>query len=197
MQKALDLADITLALFGNDQGVLVQSQSSEIQVFGTPITIYDGAIPSANSTMAYCLIRLYNISGQTKWIKYLDKMGQRFSEEWSQFGSSITVAMMALQQYHYEPIQWVVVQGKERGSSVEALKREINQYYLPTSTVHVLNEHNKEALIKRIPSLANYLIGEAPSRVFLCQNYHCETPIVSLDELRVHLKNISPAYFGR
>ena len=68
---------------------------------------------------------------------------------------------------------------------------------MPTSTVHVLNEHNKEALIKRIPSLANYLIGEAPSRVFLCQNYHCETPIVSLDELRVHLKNISRAYFGR
>lgn len=197
VQKALDLADITLALFGDDQGVLVQSQSSGIHVFGTPITIYDGAIPSANSAMAYCLIRLYNISGQSKWIEYLDKMGQRFSEEWSQFGSSITVAMMALQQYHYEPIQWVVVQGKERGSSVEALKREINQYYLPTSTVHVLNEHNKEALIKRIPSLANYLIGEAPSRVFLCQNYHCETPIESLDELRVHLKNISPAYFGR
>lgn len=197
VQKALDLADITMALFGDDQGAFVQSQSSEIQMFGAPMTIYDGAIPSANSAMAYCLIRLYHISGQTKWIEYLDKMGQRFSEEWSQFGSSITVAMMALQQYHYKPTQLVVVQGKEKVSSVEALKQEINQYYLPTSTVHILNENNKEALIKRIPSLANYLIGEAPSRVFLCQNYHCETPIESLEELRVQLKNISPAYLRR
>ena len=136
---------------------------------------------------------MYHISGQTKWIEYLDKMGQRFSEEWSQFGSSITVAMMALQQYHYEPTQWVVVQGKGRESNVEALKREIDQYYLPMSTVHVLNDHNKEALVKRIPSLANYLIDEAPSRVFLCQNYHCEAPIHSLDKLRVRLKNISRA----
>jgi uncharacterized protein YyaL (SSP411 family) len=141
--------------------------------------------------MAYCLIRLYHISGQTKWIEYLDKMGQRFSKEWSQFGSSTTVAMMALQQYHYKPIQWVVVQGKEKVSSVESLKREINQYYLPMSTVHVLNNHNKEALVKRIPSLANYLFDEATSRVFLCQNYHCEAPIESLDKLRVRLKNIS------
>ena len=147
--------------------------------------------------MAYCLIRLHHISGQTKWIEYLDKMGQRFSEEWSQFGSSITVAMMALQQYHYEPTQWVVVQGKDNGSSVEALKREIDQYYLPTSTVHVLNNNSKEALVKRIPSLANYLIDEAPSRVFLCQNYHCEAPIESLDQLRVRLKNIGRTYSGQ
>jgi uncharacterized protein YyaL (SSP411 family) len=197
VQKALDLADITMALFGDDQGALVQTQDSVIQAFGTPMTIYDGAIPSANSAMAYCLIRLHHISGQTKWIEYLDKMGQRFSEEWSQFGSSITVAMMALQQYHYEPTQWVVVQGKDNGSSVEALKREIDQYYLPTSTVHVLNNNSKEALVKRIPSLANYLIDEAPSRVFLCQNYHCEAPIESLDQLRVRLKNISRTYSGQ
>jgi uncharacterized protein YyaL (SSP411 family) len=105
--------------------------------------------------------------------------------------------MMALQQYYYKPTQWVVVQGKENVSSVEALKREIDQYYLPTSTVHMLNNHNKEALIKRIPSLENYLIDEAPSRVFLCQNYHCEAPIENLDKLRVRLKSMSRTYPGQ
>ena len=63
--------------------------------------------------MAYNLVRLYNFTGKTTWIDQVDKMGKRFTEEWSQFGSSSTVAMMALQQYYYEPKQWVLVQGED------------------------------------------------------------------------------------
>ncbi len=194
IQKAQDLADLTLALFGDDQGVLMQSQTCEIKLFGTSITIYDGAIPSANSAMAYCLIRLYNITGETKWIECVDKMGKRFSEEWSQYGSSITVAMMALQQYYYKPIHWILVQGEHGGPKIDAFKNEIEQQYLPMSTVHILNDHNKETLVKLIPSLTNYLVKEAHSRVFFCQNYQCETPIESINKLRELLSNITRAY---
>ena len=92
IQKAQDLTELSFELFGDEQGALVQSQISEIKLFGPPMTIYDGAIPSANSAMAYNLVRLYNFTGKTTWIDQVDKMGKRFTEEWSQFGSSSTVA---------------------------------------------------------------------------------------------------------
>ena len=191
IQKAQDLTELSFELFGDEQGALVQSQISEIKLFGPPMTIYDGAIPSANSAMAYNLVRLYNFTGKTTWIDQVDKMGKRFTEEWSQFGSSSTVAMMALQQYYYEPKQWVLVQGEHGEINLDELRREIEQQYLPTSTVHLMNAQNKEELLKRIPTLANYVIEGAPTRVFFCQNYLCEAPIESMDGLKKRLTQIT------
>ncbi len=63
LEKAELLCQETVARFGDGEGFFL-CERGEGELFFNPKEVYDGAIPSGNSVMAYNLVRLYQLTGQ-------------------------------------------------------------------------------------------------------------------------------------
>lgn len=70
LEKAENLCDKTLNLFLDiENGGFYLSSPENSELFMNPKETYDGAIPSGNSVMTYCLVRLYQLTEHNKYKK--------------------------------------------------------------------------------------------------------------------------------
>src|SRR5690554_1177395 len=93
------------------------------QALGLQKQIFDGAIPSANSVAMLNLIRLGRITGDTKLEEKANKIGEFFSSELIRSGSSITLAMCALQFVHHQAKEVIISEGEsDVNPFIKALK---------------------------------------------------------------------------
>lgn len=74
LEKAEDLCDKTLQMFLDiENGGFYLSCPENSELFMNPKETYDGAIPSGNSVMTYCLIRLYQLTENEKYKESAEK----------------------------------------------------------------------------------------------------------------------------
>ncbi len=68
LEKAKNLCDSTLKLFSDiENGGFYLNSPENSELFMNPKETYDGAIPSGNSVMTYCLVRLYQLTELNKY----------------------------------------------------------------------------------------------------------------------------------
>lgn len=120
---------------------------------------YDGAMPSGNSVMAYCLVRLFQITGQEKYQKRLNAQFDYLSGEAVDYpaGYSMFLVAMLLKQYPGKKI-----------------------------TIVLAKEDKAKEVIRRLPLQAQIqvLAGETPeykllngkTTYYVCEGYTCLPP---------------------
>jgi uncharacterized protein YyaL (SSP411 family) len=193
LQESVALANLILSQFwDSDKGGIFQSNHSDSQVFGPQKVLYDGAIPSSNSSFALSLLQLYHLTWDEKWANYAHNIGASFSHEWTLNGGSITVGMMSLQYHYYSPTQWVLVKGNDDGvddasSLANGFKEVLGNHFLPNAIVHELTAENVKDLTSEIPYLSLYAKLREKTLLYRCSNYSCDQPMERLSELENYL----------
>jgi len=149
------------------------------QPLGLQKQIYDGAIPSANSVGFYCLTKIGRITGDSKYEKMANQLGEYFSADLIRSGSSITMSMMALQFLNHNSGEIVVAIGDR---DFEEIREFIQSEFIPNKVL--LWKENPDELKKIASFTSSHISKNGETQIYVCENYACYKPVSKLDELK-------------
>ncbi|MDF2801351.1 MAG: thioredoxin protein, partial [Anaerocolumna sp.] len=149
------------------------------QLIHRPKEIYDGAIPSGNAVATYCLVRLAALTGNTDFIDYLDiqlkYLASNMDHPMSHNFSNITFL-----NHIYQTRELVCV-NKIKDNQIEEFLRD---NFMPDLTVIMKTATNQEELNQVSPFTKDYVLNEARTSYYLCENRSCRAPVYSLEDLK-------------
>lgn len=124
-----------------------------------PKETYDGALPSGNSVIAYCLVQLFSITGKEFYQKKAKKQLAFLSSEAQHYPAGYSMFLIASLLYSYPPSQITVVLSKQ---------------------------DTKETILPQLPLYANIKILSSPTKeyqllhkkttYYICKNHTCLPP---------------------
>ncbi|SHE49212.1 hypothetical protein SAMN05444392_101698 [Seinonella peptonophila] len=143
---------------------------------------YDGAIPSGNAVAGYNLLRLASLTRDQSIEKMADQQLKAFARAIQDSLTSHSFFLLAI-QFAFANRMEIVIDGEKDHSDVQEATAILQQAYLPEAVILFREQSSRESLI---PSL-----GQLPTRksqqtlaVYICENYACQQPITSLNELK-------------
>ncbi len=171
--NAMSLADRMISEFWDEElgGFFFTSHDHEELVVRNK-DFYDNATPSGNSVAADVLLRLAKYTGDERYRTFAIATLRLAGAQIRRFPQGFGRALSA--------IEFLVADGKEivvAGPAVNELEREVLGRYLPHSVV-ALARVGEET----IPLTEGKLNGLGPA-VYVCENFTCQKPVSSVDEL--------------
>ncbi len=175
LERAIKLTNHAISEFWDPEqgGFYFTGANSELILTRTK-EYYDGAIPSGNSVFITNFLHLSRITGNIDYENRANQLLFSFSGSLDQVpyiycGSLAGYIFISSKSYEI-----IVVEGE---NSVADFISELNSLYIPNKVVILLNEKNKEALIKLAPYLETYTHNKNISNAYICRNFVCELPI--------------------
>ena len=131
--------------------------------------IYDGAVPSGNSVMAYNLYHLSIYFDKREWrersISLVGSLGEILARHPTSFGIWVCLQM----EITTGSFEIAIV-----GNQYQRLQMELFEYYLPHKVLMASDIENEE-----FPILAGK-IGQEKPIIFLCKDFICQQPVNSI-----------------
>lgn len=124
-----------------------------------PKETYDGAIPSGNAVMAYCLVQLWELTGKESYRQQAERQLTFLSKAASDYPAAHSMFLLALLKYQYPAEKITVVLGKE--DSREKILCELPLL----AEVRFLSEETEE-----------YRRKEGETTYYVCRDYACLPP---------------------
>lgn len=136
------------------------------QLILRPKETYDGAVFSGNSAMAYNLVQLYVLTGETRWGELAERQLGFLSAKAQQYPPGYAMFLTALLDYADPPEKITIVPREKK--DLEKLPCRI-----PLNTVvHVLESPTKE-----------YPLRNDQTTFYICRGRSCQPPVNELDIL--------------
>jgi uncharacterized protein YyaL (SSP411 family) len=185
LEFAIELQDIQKNEFYDEQegGFYFTPNSGEVLI-ARKKELYDGALPSGNSVSFMNLNRLYKLTGNEVYSEIADKSQKLFA---SQIIHSPSAYSQFIQGYGYNSslsIEIIIV-----AKDVFQAKDFIDYFrenYFPYATVILKTTENSKRLQKISGFTAEYDFDNDFAKVYICQNFACQKPLSSLDELKAY-----------
>jgi uncharacterized protein YyaL (SSP411 family) len=172
------LAEVTLSRFADPAGGFFSTADDHEQLIVRRKDIEDSPIPSGNSAIALALLRLHAFTGEDKYrdaaastLRILQKVAARYP---TGFGHSLQAL-----DFYVGPVKEVALVGDD----LRALTASVSERYRPRSVLAGAPEGAETSveLLKLRPA-----IGGVPT-AYVCQNFTCERPVTSTEELNALL----------
>ena len=194
LKAAKELTDLTLLHFEDkEKGGFYLSANDGEKLLVRAKEIYDGAIPSGNSVMALNLLRLGKITGDAKYLEHANALFSAFSGFLENNPQSAEVLLHALFFTLSSPAE-IVICGERNDERTQALIKEINRRFLPSSVL-LFHDSEKpdEKLLEIAPFLKHQKMANGMPTVFICRNQTCDRPENSVKALAERLdKTVIP-----
>ncbi len=136
-------------LYGNENSSLI----------ARPKESYDGALPSGNSVMAYCLVRLYHITGKEKYKELSERQLKFMSDEAKEYPAGHSLFLISLLLYKKANKKITIVLSQK--DKLEEILCQIPLYY----DTMILNEETSE-----------YKLLNGKTTYYICKNHVCLPP---------------------
>ncbi len=178
---ARELADVVLHHFPADEGGFYDTSDDHEKLIVRPRALQDNAVPSGNSMMAKQLMRLGAYTGDVRYDEAARGMLRLLVEALKQypqaFGESLNAVDMIV-----NGVAEVAVVGDPSVDNTLALLQVTTETYRP-NVIIALAEDDVDGETT-IP-LLNYRVqrGGEPT-VYVCENFTCQMPVTSADDMR-------------
>jgi len=139
--------------------------------------IYDGAIPSGNSTMCWNLYYLGLVTGNIEWVNRSARMMSSLAEVVKKYPGSFGVWATNMQAFTFGVSEIAVV-----GEHFHLVTKEIIRNFIPDRILQAA-----PSAVSRYPLLANKPESNNPL-IYLCKNYTCQNPVREVNQLLMQLK---------
>ncbi|MCB2228335.1 MAG: thioredoxin domain-containing protein [Desulfarculaceae bacterium] len=178
LERALELSDLTHRLFEDaEQGGYFYTPEGGEELIFRDKEIYDGALPSGNSAMAYNLLRLGRLVGSVELEQRAEGIFAAFAGMVSRQPLAYTHLMNAL-DFSLSPGQEVVVVGKRGDAATEALIAKAVGGFAPHRVV-LFKDAGAEGA--RVGALAPYALEMEQvgtgATAFVCTGHACQSPV--------------------
>ena len=152
---------------GNDKSILVRTKED-----------YDSAEPTGNSIAVMNLLRLSQITHNDEWFQMANDSINLFSKKLEEQPYAMPQMLSALDYALNNPKQ-IVISGDLKKEETNRMISEINNHFIPNKVLIHLDSSNIPDVLN---SWAMYK-SEKPT-VFVCENYTCQLPVTTTDELK-------------
>ena len=141
--------------------------------------IYDGAIPSGNSLMAFNLAYISIIYNEPGWMERATRMAAVLHRPVTSYPGSFGVWATL-----YQAITYIIPEIVLTGKRPENVRKELLQQMIPYRVFQSTQEENTH-----FPLLFNRPVEDLPL-IFLCKNYSCQLPVNEVSTLIRLLENV-------
>ena len=179
LEKTKALATQLLALFRDDSGFSMTPPDAEA-LFMRPRDDYDGASPSGSSSAVLALVSLAHITGEPEWQDAADSAVRDLLRMAAASPPSHTYFLYAL-LLHTTPHRQIVIAAAADNADAARAYTALSAQYDPFTTV--IWYDGEEQTDRVLPQYAPYKT-DAPFAAYVCENFACQQPVFSAEELR-------------
>jgi uncharacterized protein YyaL (SSP411 family) len=134
--------------------------------------LYDNALPSGNSTMVHNLQQLGILLGNEKYKEMAFEMLRQVQSSIEKYPTSFAKWANAM-LFMVHPLREIAIIGKKS----KVIAKAISNHYLPNRVIMATDTENQT-----YPLLEGKAVGNE-TLIFVCQNYACQLPLRSVDEM--------------
>jgi uncharacterized protein YyaL (SSP411 family) len=178
--KAKDLMTFVIDNFSDEEtGFFFFTHQEQKDLILRKKEIYDGAVPSGNSIMAFNLAYMSIIFNEPDW-------GDRVARMASQVHRFVTghPGSFGIWATLYQALTYVIPEVVITGRGLDAVRKEFLQQMIPYRVFQSATEKNTQ-----FPLLVDRPSGDSPL-IFLCKNYTCQLPVNEVDTFIRLLENV-------
>jgi uncharacterized protein len=166
LYKAKDLTQFVIDNFSEPEtGFFYYTKRSQSDVILRKKEMYDGAIPSGNSVMAYNLYQLSIIFGKKEWKERSFNVTSSLGKIITQYPTSFGIWACLLQEFIAGTYEIAVV-----GNDFTRLQTELFSLYLPHRILMSSITENQQ-----FPLLAGK--ADKNTAIYLCKDFACQQPV--------------------
>lgn len=184
LQKAQTLAEHVITNFREEEtGLFFFTHKDQKDAVIRKKEIYDGAVPSGNSIMAWNLLYLEVVFDKPEWKESVVKMLNGLLDATVKYPTSFGVWAALIQQVIAGTNELVLT-----GENTEKLHKEILHIFMPNKVLQISAHANEE-----FPLLKGKHHSNVPL-IFFCRNYACQAPVKNVNALTQLLDNTHAFY---
>ncbi|MEM1944487.1 MAG: thioredoxin domain-containing protein [Nitrososphaerota archaeon] len=181
LRASIELAETMDSLFWDNVGHGYFYSLDEVGGIARIKYGYDGVMPSGNSMAALTMLRLYEYTGEAKYLDRVTKTLQLFNDDMMQNPLEYTTMLKAL-AYYLGPRTEVIIVGGE--DEVQKMLDVVYPTYHPMRVVLVLTPTNASELLELAPVARGKERVDDKTTAYVCENYTCRFPVTTAEELR-------------
>jgi len=179
--QAKKLAEYVVENFSDDNGGnFFYTHKKQTDIIVRKKEVYDGAIPSGNSIMAFNLLYLSIFFDMPEWKEMSISLCSSLSNVIASYPASFAVWATLRQAITYN-IPEIVITGKE----ISDLRKDFLHTFIPYKAFQSATRETG-----RFPLLIDKVINEKV-QIYLCKNYSCQKPVSEIGELMVQLTDLA------
>jgi uncharacterized protein YyaL (SSP411 family) len=194
-ENAVKLNEVVLSEFNDDSdgGFFYTSHGHE-QLITRTKNFFDASTPSPTSVATMNLIRLSRLTGRQEFAERAKQVLKLYSPYYERVPDQFSYLLCDLDFYLSPESEIAFIADSSRGDSWRKMLFTIYGAYLPNSVV--LTKDTAATCcetLDRSPLLQQRGLVEGKPTVYICQNYTCEQPITTLEELEPRIRAMSGA----
>lgn len=186
LNTAIDLnSDFIKYFWDNENGGFYFTPSDGEKLLIRQKEIYDGAVPSGNSVAILNLLRIGRITGNSVYEKKASAITKNFSAMIESSPQAFTQTLAAL-DFAFGPSKEIIISGERDSSTTKEMLKAIREKYNPNKVI-IFNSKEKDQMEIISPLLREYSLQDNQTAVYICENYKCNMPVTTAEQLRATL----------
>ena len=137
--------------------------------------VYDGAVPSANSIAAMNLLRLHDLTGDSKWRLTAERLFALLGLRVTRSPNGFSCLLLALDHYYDAPLEIALIAPRTRQEAGPLAER-LQTTFVPNKAFVILTDAEAAEQQARIPWLENKRAMSGKSTAYVCERGRCDLP---------------------
>jgi uncharacterized protein YyaL (SSP411 family) len=181
LKWALDLSEVLRAEFKEQGGAFYYAAENAL----IPIRrceYYDGAEPSGNAVHAENLVRLFQLTQDSKFLNQAEDIFKAAKHYMDHYPPGACYHLTALQRYYDRKAETIVITLDEKESLAPLIREKLEKSYSPHRCVIWKKVHDS-LLTQLIPSLVDKNLVDGQTAVYVCHQDRCAAPLTGQEEI--------------
>lgn len=177
LKTAEYLGECILEHFWDGENNFFMTPDNHESLIVRPQHNYDIPVPSGGSMATMVLIKLYHLTGRTKFLDAAKKyMGMRLQEA-ADNPFAYCYLLSAAYMYMLKPIEITILNTKDN-----SIKDEIRTRFIPNGIVVSVQNEGQAQNLSKYPFFAGKVFSDK-TQVFVCKDMTCTPPLTTLPEI--------------
>jgi len=203
IEKAISYADFMTKHFWDEkrENFFFTSDDHEQLIVRTK-SLYDLAIPSGNSMAASALLRLYHITRNSDYLLKAEQIMSTGAKAAAENPFGFGQLLNAVYLYIKKPIEITIIGTNiEKPTESERMSNWLGKQFIPNSIIAIVKDQSQLEGLSTYPffegkkvdynkqtnKISAYNVPLDAEHAFICKDFSCSLPILSLEQLQKHL----------
>ncbi len=178
---ALEMTKLLETEFKVPDGAFYQTDGKEPLLL-RKCELYDGSEPSGNAVHAENLIRLYQFTGDEKYLSQAEAIIKAAKMLIDAYAPGACYHFLALERFYDLKAPLIVIALDDQKSLFEEIHRELSLQQLPHAAI-VWKSAGDEELIKALPMLTEKKPIDGRTTLYVCSGTKCDKPLSNPQEI--------------